>query len=74
MARQPVFGLSQGFPAQPEPMNPTLDGAEDETSLFKHFQVLRDRRLRRAVAPAKIAGASRLAARQHVNHRSPRAV
>jgi len=74
MPRNPAAGVLQRLSTQSEPMDAPFDGAFDEPGLFEHLEVLRNRRLGGAEPAAELAGASGVALRQRMNHRTAGAV
>jgi hypothetical protein len=74
VTRNPRTRIFQRLWSQPESMDTTFNRAFDKPGLFQHLEVLRNRGLGRAESPAKFAGASGLAARKRMNHRTAGAV
>lgn len=74
MPSDPASRILQRSATQSEPMNAAFDRALDEPRLLQHFQVLRNRWLRRAELMAEFTCTARLAARERINHRPPSTV
>src|SRR5689334_656652 len=74
MACQPVLGLSQGSPAKVEPMLAAVYGPHDQSRRFEYLQMFRNCGLCRPEATAKVAGTSRSAVGQGLDHGSPRPI
>jgi len=74
MPDDPAPRLLQRLLAQPKPVYASFNRAFDKSSLFQHFEVIRNGGLRRSELSAELTGAASLTPSENMNHGATRAV